>query len=95
MSKVSREYLPNPNEQKLEDLKQQYYAKDDALQEALKMRDFDLVDQIQEEKLNLLTELRMINPNIELTIEEDLIKSAAELETKQHHEELNRKRREN
>ena len=83
MYKVSPDFLPDIDHQRYEELRRQFTAKQIAWLEAQNNGKYDLADQIVREKDHLLTELRMINPGIELTdLEMGLIQEAEAL-TKQ------------
>lgn len=76
MSKVAPEFLPeNPH---LDQLYRSYEETSTRYEQAIKDRDQTLADQIQREQRHLLAEMRMINPGIELSEVEKVIKEIAD-----------------
>ena len=91
MNKVGMEYLPDRDGERYQELRQQFIAKQLALLKAEQEGQHELADQLMKEKDHLLTELRMINPGIDLTAGEFMLQADADLETKLLHDSLNNK----
>lgn len=88
MKKISPDYLPLENPSR-DELRKQYFAKDEEYEKAAADGNLDLMDKIEKEKSNLITELRMINPNIPLTVLEGELEAIGEFAGKDHQKLLN------
>jgi hypothetical protein len=92
MNKVSREYLPDYENQRYQELSRQFAEKQKVFLIAERSKDPDLTEKLAKEKKSLLIELRMINPKLNLSDLERSFKEEADSETKDLHQSLNNRK---
>jgi hypothetical protein len=90
MNKVSPDFLPNTAEGHHKELLTLLEARGLEYSHALAQGNLELADRIDEEAKHLMTELRMTDPQFELTDLEQFLKWQAEQLTLMQHDQLNR-----
>lgn len=91
MNKVSPEFLPHNDEVRRQELFNLMKSRALEYSQAIEKGDIEKADQIDRGAQDLMTELRMIDPEFELTSFEKFLKWYSEQKTFNHQDQLNHK----